>query len=91
MKKNKELGFTPALVLILVGVLVLLVSAGSYYLLKSSGRAREVKTLLEKTEATPAPVSSSDQSDDLERELNETDVGDLNKDFGEIDSSASSL
>ncbi len=95
MKNNQ--GLTPVLFLIVLGILILLASAGSYYLLKQAGRAPALPSFVDQLtsspspEATLAPVSNSGDSDVIETELESTDVGSPDDDFESLDAGVSSL
>jgi len=92
----QQVGMTPALVLILIGILVLLLGAGSFYLMQSTGESKELKTFSLFSRPSPTPVSAgglsdSDDPETLEAELEATEVGDPDADFEVLDSEASGL
>lgn len=94
MKNNQ--GFTPVLILIILFILVVLASAGSYYLLRQTGVAPDLPTSIKslgKPQVSPAPIpiSESDEIEVLLRELDDTNVGILDSDLDTLDSEASSL
>jgi hypothetical protein len=95
MKNNQ--GLTPALFLIVLGVLILLASAGSYYLLKQAGKAPALPSFLGQPTGSPSPgatlvpVSSSGDADTIGTELESTNVGSPDEDFESLDAGASSL
>lgn len=94
MKKNS--GFAPVLMLILLGSLIVLAGAGSYYLLKSAGKAPggfrlPFPTASTVPTGTPEPISNSTDLDIIEAEINQTQVGSPDSDLKNLDSSAASL
>lgn len=95
MKNNQ--GLTPVLFLIVLGILILLTSAGSYYLLKQAGKAPALPSFVGQPAGspspgvTPAPVSSSGDADVIEAELESVNVGSPDEDFESLDADASSL
>lgn len=79
MKTNQK-GLAPLFILIVLGLLVILASGASYYLLKAGGR-----------EILPLGKKDSVDLDAVQKEFDETDLGDLDSDFSTIDESASEL
>ena len=97
MEMDKNRGFVPIVALIIVIAVVVVASAGSYYLLRNRGEFPLPTTTRRITETqgmpstSPSPVSSSDDLDIIEQELEDTILGSPESDFSSLDSSASSL
>lgn len=86
--KNQK-GSTPFFILILIGIVVLLISAGSYYYLRYTGKfASPVysapKTTQKVEQVDEVGVSNSDDMSTIESELDETDIGSIEDDLEEI-------
>jgi len=89
----KQKGIIPVIILVAVGALILLGSAGAYYYFKMSG-----KSLYETATNYVAPrpsgettISNYDDSGTLESELDATQVDASDSAFDELETSASSL
>ena len=91
----RQKGITPIIVLVVIGVLILLGSAGAYYYLKMSGKSPfedvVINYSISPTLPWEAEISDNDDSETLESELNATEVDSIDADIDELESSASSL
>ena len=85
---RNEKGLVLVIALLILAIAVILASAGAYYLLKSTGRYPD-KT--EEVRPLEVPISDSDKTTDIEKELESTDVGELDADFEDLNEEASSL
>ncbi|OGM07382.1 hypothetical protein A3E15_01335 [Candidatus Woesebacteria bacterium RIFCSPHIGHO2_12_FULL_42_9] len=89
----RQKGITPVIILVAVGALILLGSAGAYYYFKMSGKSlyETATTYVAPKPTGENPVSDYDDSGTLESELDETQVDASDSDFNELETSASSL
>lgn len=91
MRKNSK-GLVPLLFIVIAAALVAALFMISYYLLRTSERVGQIvppgRPYLP---SSPAPISDSDEVSVIEKELEETDLGSPDADFGELDSQATSL
>lgn len=99
MRKH-EMGLAPALALIILAILAVIVSAGAYYLLRSTGqypsetsRTRQLDygQGTQITSGEEIPVSDSDKTSDIEAELESTSVGDFESDIRGLELDAEPL
>lgn len=90
--RKSQLGMTPLIALVVLGLVLLLISAGAYYLLKTTGRypSRQSESSFV-GQPTEIPISNSDKTSVIERELESTDIGSLEADLGQLDEDASGL
>lgn len=92
--KNQR-GSTPFLVLVLIGIVVLVLSAGSYYYLQYTGKIASPAYTKQETkpveQADEVGVSNSDDISSIESELDKTDIGSIDDDMEEIQSDLSEL
>jgi len=90
MKYNS--GIAPVISLIIVLALIVVASVGSYFLLgKYQSKTYETSYLAPGTSEFVPAISDKDDIDVLESELEKTDVGSLDSDLNDLNSSASSL
>jgi len=86
-------GSTPFLVLVFVGIVIFLVCAGAFYYLQFTGgfgvNTEEVQTQMEEYDETGVIIS--DDIETIEAQLDETDIGSIDDDFEEIESSVNEL
>ena len=92
--KTNQGGMILPMLVILVVVLIL-ASGGSYFVLRSVGKTPQslfpVATIVpSQTTPTPTPTPAVSESD-VKRELDDIDVGSIDSDVMELNSSASSL
>lgn len=97
MRKYQK-GLVPVLALIIIAILAVLLSAGAYYILKSTGKypketgERAVDyTQEESISPEEVPVSDSDKTSDIEAELESTNIGEVESDIELLDADAGSL
>lgn len=94
--RERQNGLAPAMALIILAILVVIVSAGAYYLLKNTGqypsetlRTRPVD-YGQPSQATSGDsgeeilVSDSDKTSDIEAELDSTSLGEFESDLDSL-------
>ena len=90
MSKNEK-GFVPVFLIMVLGIFIIGASAASFYILKRAGKAPGPIGVLQKTIATPLPISDSDELVDIADEFDATEIESLESDFKELEISISSL
>ena len=90
MSKNEK-GFVPVFLITVLGILIIGASAAFFYILKQAGKAPGPVSVLQKTVATPLPISDSDELVDIANEFDTTEIESLESDFKELETSISSL
>jgi hypothetical protein len=95
--RNREKGFSSLTLLIAIGFILVLVSAGSFYYLKFQGKISSSTFPFMQVKVTPSPIPASggvSTSTDLtviEEELDGTEIDSTDEDLEELESSASVL
>ncbi len=96
MKKYQK-GFSSFTLIFVLVALLILVSAGSFYYLKSQGKVLPASFPFMQAEESPSPkptpsgVSTSTEITVVEEELDGTTIDSIDKELDELDSSASLL
>ncbi len=97
MKQNKNNeGIAHIVIMLLIGAVALIIvaSAGAYYFLKLKGQqyvpAQPVQTY-NSVSQTPPPISKSDKTTDIQKDLNTTIVNPVDTDLNKLDAASKSL
>lgn len=96
MKKYQK-GFSAVTLLVVLAIIFVLVSAGSFYYLKFQGKSLTSSLPFVQVAVTPTPepttsgISTSTDISITEKELDETTIDSIDTELNKLDSSASSL
>lgn len=97
--RKKQSGFSVILILVVLLVIIFVSSAAAFYITKYNQNKTYTKTpnnglpsnSKESSSSSESPVSSSDETEVIEAELNSTQTGDIDPGIKELESEASSL